>query len=203
MAVLCCYVTGDPLEDGRFHEHRAKQDGLASVRRHAPQAELVDVTGDQFGYWREIRTRWQGTGDLVIVEHDIVIGPDTISSLEGCDRDWCSFSYDIFGCKVLTSSLGCTRFSAALQRAVSLDEVAASFADCPHCEGKGCWWHLDNYLAAFLLGRGFEPHVHGTVEHLHDYGPPGTISLMPGIMTVYSWEEGQEPVQFHVEVEPA
>jgi hypothetical protein len=198
--VLCCYTSRDPAGDGKFHLHSSRTAALASVRRHAPQASLTDVTGDDFAYWREIRARWTGEQDLVTIEHDIVIGPGTVASLEECDRDWCAWAYDIFGCKRLINALGCTKFSAALQRAVPLDRVAALFSHCAHCHGEGCWWHLDNYLAAALQAAGFAPHVHGDVPHLHDYGAPGAIPLCEGIMSVFSWEAGQEPVQFHVAV---
>jgi hypothetical protein len=161
---------------------------------------MVDVTGDDFAYWRAIRERWTGEQDLVVIEHDIEIGPGTVASLEGCGEDWCVFAYDIFGCKRLVNALGCTKFSAALQRAVPPDDVAALFSHCGHCHGEGCWWHLDNYLAIALGNAGFTPHVHGDVAHLHDYGPPGTIPLCDGIMSVFSWEAGQEPVQYHVPV---
>jgi hypothetical protein len=196
--VLCCYTPRDPAEDGRFHLHSSARAGLASVREHVPGAEMVDVSGDDFAYWREIRARWTGEEDLATVEHDIEVTPGAVKSLAACDQPWCAFSYEIFGCKELATGLGCTRFSAALQGAVDLGEVAASFAHCRACHGEGCWWHLDNYLAAFLSGRGFAPHVHGRVPHLHDYGPPGTLALAEGITTVYSWEAGSDPVQYHV-----
>lgn len=194
--VLCCYTPRQPRDDGRYHLHSSQPDGLASVRLHAPQAELVDVTGDEYAYWREIRARWQGTEDLIVIEHDIQVGPGTVASLEGCDRAWCCFAYDIFGCKRLDTALGCTRFSAALQRTVSLSKVEDLFSGCASCQGRGCWWHLDNYLATVLLRDGFSPHVHGDVAHLHDYGAPGTIPLMDGIVAFYSWEQGSEPSQF-------
>lgn len=198
MGTLCCYTARDPAEDGRFHLHSSQAAGLESVRRHAPGADMVDVTGDEFAYWREISARWTGAEDLIVVEHDMLIGPDTVPSLSSCQADWCAFGYDIFGCKRIEHALGCTKFSAALQRAVPAETVAALFSHCEHCRGDGCWWHLDNYLAAALAAAGFGPHVHGDVAHLHDYGPPGTIPLSDGIMSVFSWEAGQEPVQYHV-----
>lgn len=201
--VLCCYTPGDPIRDGRFHAHNARPDALESVRRHAPQADLIDVAGDDLAYWREIRARWTGAEDLIVIEHDIQIGPGTVASLESCDRDWCTFAYDIFGCKRLVNALGCTKLSARLQRAVPAGRVAAAFAHCPACQGEGCWWHLDNYIARTLEDAGFAPHVHGDIPHLHDYKTPGAIPLTEGIVAFYSWEAGSEPVQRHIPVDPA
>lgn len=199
--ILCCYTRGDPIHDGRFHLHNARADAMESIRQHAPQADMIDVSGDDFAYWREISARWTGGQDLITIEHDIQIAPGTVPSLEACDQDWCVFAYDIFGCKSLDNALGCTRFSAALQRAVPSARVAASFAHCPNCQGRGCWWHLDSYLAETIRQAGFVPHVHGDVPHLHDYDRPGTIPMTDGMVAVYSWEAGSEPVQRHISVD--
>ena len=196
--ILCCYTRGDPVNDGRFHVHNSRTEAMDSIRAHAPQADLIDVTGDDLAYWREIRARWDGTDDLVIVEHDIQIGPDTIGSLVSCDKPWCVFAYDIFGVKRITNALGCTRFSAELQRAVPLELVEKRFEVCGNCDGKGCWWHIDAALADELENAGFASHVHGDIPHLHDYAAPGTIPLTEGIASFYSWEAGSEPVQVHV-----
>ncbi len=155
--VLCCTAQPHP-------------EAMAALKAYAPQAEIIDVTDDKFGYWREISARWTGERDLVIVEQDIEIGENVIRSLEECDQDWCCFAYTIFRRKVrLRVGLGCTKISAAAQRKVSAREVSEGFALCKDCKGAGCWWHLDGRVSAMLKKAGYSPHVHGDVTHHHDY----------------------------------
>jgi hypothetical protein len=139
---------------------------MAALAAHVPQAEVTDVSGDDFRYWREIEARWTGERDLIVIEQKIRVGPETIQSLEQCQEPWCVFAYTIpdgTGEREvrLTASLGCAKFSAAAQRTVTAAEVARVFG------GKGYWWHLDVPIAACLRDAGFSPHVHGDVPHLH------------------------------------
>ena len=155
--VLCCPAQPHP-------------DAMAALAKYAPQAEIVDVSEDNFAYWREISARWKGERDLIIIEQDIEISADTVRELEECDQDWCCFAYPIFRTKVrLRLGLGCTKISAAAQRKVTARAVADGFTTCATCKGQGCWWHLDGRVARMLKRGGFFPHVHGEVIHHHDY----------------------------------
>jgi hypothetical protein len=157
MSVLLCHAN--------LHPETEK-----SVRAHAPQAELVDVTGDDFGYWREIRARWQGAEDLVLIEQDIEICPGGVQEMLACDRPWCCYAYTIFRTRQrLRYGLGFTKFSAAAQRAVTARQIAEGFALCTQCQGRGCWYHLDGRIAELMRKEGLKPHVHGDVKHHHDY----------------------------------
>ena len=155
--VLCCTVSP--------HEK-----AMQALAEYAPQAEIVDVTGDNYRYWNEIRERWTGKTDLIIIEQDVEISEDVISSMESCDQDWCCYAYPIFRTKVrLRVGLGCIKISARAQRKVTPEKIAEAFSTCAACRGKGCWWHLDGNIAAQLKRGGFFPHVHGDVIHHHDY----------------------------------
>lgn len=172
-AVLSCVVSPHPAAE-------------AALERYAPQAEIRDVTGDNYAYWREISSRWTGERDLIIVEQDIEIGPDTIGVLEDCGEDWCCYAYPIFRTKVrLRVGLGCTKISAAAQRRVTAVMVAEGFTTCAQCRGKGCWWHLDGRVAHLLKRAGYFPHVHGDVIHHHDYD----AGMVPG-------EDGGRPIEW-------
>jgi hypothetical protein len=128
------------------------------------------VTGDNYAYWGAIRDRWTGERDLIIVEQDIEIGPDMITTMQSCRQDWCCYAYPIFRTKVrLRVGLGCIKISAAAQRRIPAEKIAEGFDTCAACRGKGCWWHLDGRVAAMLKKYGFFPHVHGDVTHHHDY----------------------------------
>ena len=155
--VLCCIT----------RPHPAAAEALGGW---APQAEIAGVRGEDTAYWREIRSRWAGERDLVIIEQDIGIGEGTVASLEGCGEDWCCYAYPVFARGIrLTMGLGCTKISAALQRKVPPEVVEQAFAACDGCEGRGCWWHLDRHVSECLRQAGFAPHVHGDVTHHHAY----------------------------------
>ena len=175
--VLCCTATPHP-------------DAMDALARYAAGAELIDVSGDNYAYWREIRSRWTGERDLVIIEQDIEISSDTVASLEQCDQDWCVFAYPIFRRKIrLRVGLGCTKISAAAQRRVSARSIAEGFELCRDCKGQGCWWHLDGRISALLKNAGYSPHVHGDVKHHHDYQLQVEEPHKPGWPIEFFFEE--------------
>ena len=126
--------------------------------------ELVNVSGGISNYWHEFRKRWVGKYDLMTVEQDNVITPEIIPSFNMCDELWCTYSYigpPHMTDRTLTKSLGCTRFSTRLQREVPIQEIS---------DKDYFSWYLIDYRLAVVLGeKGYEPHVHGEVEHLHPY----------------------------------
>lgn len=134
-------------------------------------AEIVDVNGDDFAYWREIRSRWQGEKDLVLIEQDIEVCEGGVEEMLACEHDWCCYAYTIFRTRQrLRYGLGFTKFSARAQRLVNARRIAEGFALCSMCQGKGCWYHLDGRIAELLRKEGkLKPHVHGDVKHHHDY----------------------------------
>lgn len=182
MRVLCCYAA---LYD-------QTREALA---KYAPDAELVDVSGDDYAYWRAICERWTGEDDLLIVEQDIEIHDQVIPEMRACDRDWCTYAYRLWRPDAWCfNALGCTRFSASLQRKVSPAEIEqvqvlwlvagpargnnveykpetmGEGLSCG-CGGRGsppCWRHIDFKIADTLEGR----------------------------------ESGREPVQTHVHTPP-
>ena len=169
MKVLCCYT----------NMHPATQQSLANYAR----ADLVNVTGDRFGYWRAIAERWHD--GLITIEQDIEIGPDTIAELENCPEDWCTFRYRIYTL-LLNVGLGCTKFSARVQEQVSWRDIADHFLDCFWCEDRahGCWHTLDFAIKFALRDKGFKPHLHDEITHHHDYRrpPPDKYGLINGMV---------------------
>jgi hypothetical protein len=158
MPVLACYT--------KFHPKAEP-----SIRAYAPTADLVDVTGDNFAYWREIRSRWTGEQDLVLIEQDIEIPEGGVEEMLACEHDWCAYAYTIFRTKQrLRYGLGFTKFSAHAQQLVNARRIAEGFALCSMCKGQGCWYHLDGRITELLRTEGgLKPHVHGDVTHHHDY----------------------------------
>ncbi len=164
MRVLACYADG------------LRQEAYRAMVNNIPvgSLEMVNVSGDPTAYWREFRARWRGEYDLMTVEQDNVITADCFSSFAACDQPWCSYAYQAQGPGDGTvNSMGCARFARELQRAVpfsqgDVDDQRMSAADYH-------WQWMDAVMAGCFRDKGFEPHVHGEVEHLHDYGSAGTM----------------------------
>jgi hypothetical protein len=178
MTVLCCYTSS------------ANPAAMAALAEYVPQAQLADVTGDDYAYWREIRSRWQGTGDLILIEHDVEVSDGVVESMAACPEPWCAYAYTIFRTRVrLRDGLGCTKFSAEAQRLVSARRIAEGFALCKICKGQGCWYHLDGRITGLLRQEGLKPHVHGDVVHRHDYGDGPVAQQVAGRPIEYFQED--------------
>jgi hypothetical protein len=163
MRILCAY-TPKKMQMETFGA-LVKYGAANSVR-----VDFVDVSGSRTAYWHAIRERWNGEEDLVTVEQDNVITDLTIPSFLRCDRDWCSYKY--YGpewlpehMQEMTRCLGCTRFSAALQRKIPSETIAGDYM---------VWYLIDERLSRLLGMHGFRVHGHGEVKHLHDYANDAT-----------------------------
>jgi len=148
MNILCCYVNLNPKTE-------------KSVKAYAPAAAFVNTSANDFEYWRVIKNHWTGERDLVIIEQDMEITAEVIPSFESCRELWCCFSY--FGAvrSEFTRSLGCTRFTAELQKMIPSSAIDADVSPS--------WQFVDGIMAAAFDKSNIAPHVHGQVEHLHDY----------------------------------
>src|SRR5882762_7060357 len=109
-----------------FVRGKMAAEAYRALIQNAPigQMELIETGYDQSAYWWELRRRWNGEDDLMIVEQDNVIGPEVIPSFNMCPEPWCCYEYlgppgmDFDGTgegRILRKSLGCTRFSMQLQ----------------------------------------------------------------------------------------
>ncbi|HMH94281.1 MAG TPA: hypothetical protein VK586_24760 [Streptosporangiaceae bacterium] len=140
-SVLCCFTRIDPR-----------------VTRALGPAEYVGVSGDPLDYWRAIDRRWTGAVPLVVVEHDVEVGPLTVPGLIGCDEPWCTVPYPVWtgSQSHYTRALGCAKFAPRLQQYVP----AAAFA--------GRWQHLADYISELFGELGIPHHLHDDpVSHHH------------------------------------
>ena len=132
--------------------------------------EYVDVSGSEFDYWRAIKARWSGAGDLLIIEQDIVIRPGVVEELLACPESWCAFGFITCDPEyVLYEGLGCTRFRKELMRQVSMQEIQETGNKYwPHRPGPDCCWcHCDAKIKQTLQENGFNVHRHTPrVQHL-------------------------------------
>lgn len=165
MRVICCYSS-------RIHPKAEK-----ALEKYAPQAELVHTPG-LYGYNEAIAERWTGTDDLVVIEQDKEITAEVLPSFAACGLFWCSYSYKVFPrpySREVTIGLGCTRFASTIQKIISPNEFLGPdpqmLATCPDCNGKGCWRYLDSRIAFAVMNARLAVHVHGHIEHHHEYPP--------------------------------
>lgn len=145
MHVICCFTELHPAAE-------------AALARYAPQRVMVPLDpGDEHAYWKALAQWWDRPhgSDLLVIEQDIVIGPQTVRGMEACrgTSDWCAAPYPVYeGHAGLNErALGCTRFSARLQAAVPAESFRAP------------WPHVaDKFIALF---DPLHPHRHREVGH--------------------------------------
>lgn len=147
MRILCCYANLHPAT-------------AQAVEDFAPTAEFVDVSGNSLAYWQAIKSRWTGEQDLVIIEQDIAITADVIPTFERCNDNWCVYAFKgPAHIGYMKHSLGCTKFSARLQRAAPANEIASDLT----------WQFIDVTVARYLDRLNFDSNCHGVLGHYHDY----------------------------------
>jgi hypothetical protein len=147
--VLCCYVNLHPETE-------------FSVRDNVPNPVFRDTSGDQLAFGRTIQEFWTGKQDLVTIEQDIVITPGVLPSFAGCNKDWCVYGYQSAPrAGFLYRGLGCTKFSARLQRRFPFRDFVVY---------EMTWKNVDAYISRLLWTlNDIQPHLHGIVEHKRDY----------------------------------
>jgi hypothetical protein len=117
---------------------------------------------------------WTGEDDLVIIEQDIEIHGDVLASFASCRQHWCAYSYFLRVGETtcpLAESLGCTKFSAELQRACPPELIA----DKHHWQGLDITMgiairkHTKDLLPPNIrrMGGDLHAHIHGRVNHYH------------------------------------
>jgi hypothetical protein len=111
-------------------------------------AAYVFVGDDRTQYWRLVRQLWDTGEPFIIVEHDVIVGPTTLTDLDTCPQPWCAnavHSVDVGTGQSWVATFGCVRFrpSGAYPLADPVD-----------------WTELDMATERALLELGWEKHVH-------------------------------------------
>jgi hypothetical protein len=130
--------------------------------------EPVDVSARDTAYTLLLQDLWSADETFAIVEHDIVIRPDTLDEFEDCDHPWCAFTYRFRATHI--AGLGCTRFRTNLLAAYP-DAVAKTWAEATEVHPYGHWCNLDDRLTRALTAA-------GATRHLHQ-PPVGHLNPMP------------------------
>lgn len=159
------------VQDTSYHSVAERDGNLLvpfTVRHPTTEAALsghypswVDVSGSPYDYWRVMCDWWQGD-DFTIVEHDVAPHSEVFEEFRWCPEPWCYFRYSNHTVENAHAwhygILGCTRFRKELIAAVP-DAVTSTE------ERWRDWHYLSNSLGMALREAGYEPHVHGTIDH--------------------------------------
>jgi len=127
-----------------------------------------------FEIWQWI---WDAQEDTVVVEHDIVIGPDTITGFEACPELWCahSYRYSIFGDYAGT---GCVRFRGELMEKTPDLWHRVGLHSGPHHPPRH-WCSLDGYAQLELSAYGHRQCKHEpSVTHLDESNSHGCVATV-------------------------
>jgi hypothetical protein len=118
MRILCCY-----------DNNRLSLTALKSFGEHAPEVEMVNITGDwssresmmasQTRLWTVMRSHWTGEEDFIMLSQDQVITADTIPDMLKCESKLCRKD-------------GAKLYTAELQQQITADTIA----------GEYCVWHI-------------------------------------------------------------
>ena len=138
-----------------------------ALNQWAPGWEPVYVGGSDHAYFDLLAQLWADGKSFVVVEHDIAISEGVVASFDACLEPWClhGYGHPAFPDGLLTASLGCTRFSAALLGA-ELDMMVAVGEFSTGLPARH-WCHLDLAVRETLRARGHAPCVHPPpVTHL-------------------------------------
>lgn len=179
------YSTTFGWDDDREYLQVCKRDGSILVPytvRHSlteegvpSSASWVYVGNSPYDYWRVLCEWWQPK-EFTIIEHDVHASPEIFEEFAACPHVWCTFRYSNhteenakaweFGI------LGCTRFQAQLIKKVptALSALEWRYRD---------WHALSTGLGRTLREAGFEPHLHGVVNH-HRMMDLGGVSVIMG-----------------------
>jgi hypothetical protein len=67
---------------------------VVALNRSGYEFERVKVSDSNEAYWEVLADLWGYGEDFCIVEHDIVVGPDTLREIYACPEPWCVCSYN-------------------------------------------------------------------------------------------------------------
>jgi hypothetical protein len=156
---------------------RLQPDVLAAVRASGRPYECVNVSDSDESYFRLLSELWAAGESFTLVEHDVIVGPETLASFDDCPHLWCAAKYSYL--KGSYWGLGCTRFRGPLLKQFPgiMDEVGEYKA--PRHSPRH-WCTLDQALTHTLSAHRVEfPHIHGEVEHLGDGWPAHRCRARP------------------------
>jgi hypothetical protein len=164
-----------PYVEGKLDPRTTRALRLANI-----DARELDPA-DDCAYHALLSELWAAGETFAIVEHDIEIGPDTLTSFDKCPEPWCvapypGRSFKNYPVPILRVALGCVRFRAEFLKtnAGILDAMLPGPSNS--LRNPRHWRRCDSLLASALQRRGFAAHEHEQVNHWHNYAadPPSS-----------------------------
>jgi hypothetical protein len=141
------------------------------------------ITDDE-GYFWALAEAWTPSDEhmvepFIVVEHDIVVRPETLRELRDCPEDWCSMPYPYLD-KPEAWGMGCVRFSDRLivrNHQIFRQIATANEGDALHPPLH--WCGMDAQIWNALTERGEKRHDHPGPALGH-VGHPGTNTSAHG-----------------------
>jgi hypothetical protein len=134
--------------------------------------ERISVADSDEAYFEVLTDLWSFAEDFALVEHDVIVGPDTLRSFDECPLPWCVAPYPYLN--GMYGGLGCVRFRTAI-----MGGAPGVMYDVGRMETTGHapkhWCTLDAWLQTCLQSRGFHRCFHAPVTHLHDWPTHGCV----------------------------
>lgn len=133
----------DPIVAYCFCVGQSRPHALEEIHQQWGTVELTPQRpGHDYDYADDLRRLWRASGELVIIEQDVVPPPGSIRALIECPEPWCSHPHWVLS-QYMTDSLGLTHFSQALRlRYPWLADVALAPLDHRALTRLG-WTNLD------------------------------------------------------------
>lgn len=124
-------------------------------------ASWVYVGNSKYDYWR-VLCDWWVPRDFTVIEHDVRATPEVFEEFAICPEPWCHFRYDNHTDEDAEAwkygILGCTRFRQELIQGLptAVKDIEWRYRD---------WHHMSTGLGIILREAGFDPHLHGVIDH--------------------------------------
>ncbi len=153
-----------PYVEGMLHEETVeavRASGYPSTLWPIDRADPYQY-GGLFAHW------WALSGDLVIVEQDIVPPPDAIKKMVECEHVWCSHNYSCDN-PVPAYGLGLCKFQHGIRMITpTLGEQAAR--NYRGVARQMPWAQLNERIITLMNHWGIKVHLHEPeATHLHVY----------------------------------
>ena len=126
----------------RYHNEAVE----ALLQTVGHQVSIIPVHQSDYAYWYLFSHLWKAGQPFVLVEHDIVIRPDTIDLLAACPALWCGFVYHEAPGEPV-AGLGCTKITPDPRVDLGLVQ-------------RLVWQNVDSAVTGLMMGLGLTRHDH-------------------------------------------
>jgi len=153
------------------HTALLRKETVAALYAQDATVELTDVSGAPSAYWELFCSLWAQRETFTLVEHDVVLPPEALASMDSCPEPWCSVPSFDWWAHMRDPNLGAEErrvlgqvaWTATFLRANRFRrEAIAAHPDLfttipPWCRN---WQGLDLASLPRLASRIGQPHVH-------------------------------------------